>query len=150
MHCGACGMTLYIEPHTAVCFMLTEPGQGRRVGQACCCSPLWWPVYSTIALCILHATPCRHGVYMTCTRTFPRALAMHTGIGPKLRPHTKTRPLRGDSSNTTSSNLYLVSEQSVVPPLTCIHPRWSRRMQLLVCVWTVAMAILCDVRTACS
>ena len=79
-------------------------------------------IYSTIALCILHATPCRHGVYMTCTRTFPRALAMHTGIAPQLRPHTKTRPLRGDSSNTTSSNLYLVSEQSVVPPLTCIHP----------------------------
>ena len=73
-------------------------------------------VYDILDHCTLH-TAChtRHGVYMTCTRTFPRALAMHTGIAPQLMLHTKTRPLRGDSSNTTRN---VGCEQ---PSLTCMN-----------------------------
>jgi len=128
MHCGACDMTLYIEPHTAVCFMLTEPVQGIRVGQACCCCPLWW---AAVLCWLVTCGAMRNKLWFNCCWPITRSLSRIT----EVRRLITTSSTHSEEQGSDSFVAHFLSYCHIIFSVTRCPPIYILCILIYICIW---------------
>ena len=142
MHCGAYGMTLYIEPHTAVCFMLTGPGQGRRVGQACCCSPLWW---AAVLCWLVTCGAMRNKLWFNCCWPNTRSLSRIT----EVRRLITTSSTHSREQGSDSFVAHFLSYCHIIFSVTRCPPIYILCILIYIYIYVYDILDHCTLHTAC-